>query len=270
MRLGVFPGVDMIFAEGRLAAMLARSEDDHDLAPASKLTDGAECVGNALAALGFDFDTRPESVRRLDLAAELCFEKPADGLSFLRAMATLEVPGTKRAIWVDNQRVETVYFRTPKRGIVNARIYGKNEETGLGPPGGLVRLERQVRYPKAKQQRPESISGSDLEALYRGRFTALSQGREAVIATGLDGAQSAVLDRVADGALTARKAERILGTLTLLEHFGQDWWEKGYTARRRVRELQELGIVLDLERKEREPVPVGELLRLLIGSFAAS
>lgn len=271
MRVGAFPGVGLLWAEGRLGAILARTSEDHSLAPADKLINGALRVRDALAHVGLDVSDSVAAMRRVDLAAELRFDRPGDGLSFLRAMASLEVPGVKRDVWFNGSRVETVYWRTPKRGAVRGRLYDKGAESGSDAPGRRLRLERQVRYPKAKQQSPAALSSSDLEALYRGRFEALERGSGNVIATGLSGAQRAILDQVESGALTPRKAERMLGTLILLDHFGPSWWEKRYTATRRQRELQELGIVLDPDRKDdAEPVPVGELLAALIGSFRAN
>ncbi len=270
MRIGCFPGPGLIFAEGRLGAMLARSGDDHRLTGADQLATGEERFREALGLIGLDFEPEPAAIRRLDLAAELRFDNPADGLSFMRAMAALDVPGLKRDIWVNKGIVETVYHRTPKRGEVRSRVYRKDREAGIVGQGVIVRLERQVRYPKAKQQTSEGISGSDLEALYRGRLEGLAKGSGSVVASNLTGAQGMILKRCEEGAITARKAERMLGTLVLLDHFGREWWEKSYTVARRERELQELGIVLDTERQEREPVPVGALLTALVESFRAT
>jgi hypothetical protein len=77
-----------------------------------------------------------------------------------------------------------------------------------------------------------------------------------------------VLSRLSNGAITERRAERLLGTLVLLERFGDGWWDKPHTRQRRVRELRDLGVALDLERLEAEPVPVGELIKRLSASFA--
>ncbi len=271
MRVGAFPSVGLLWAEGRLGAILAGSSEDHSLAPADSLVNGALRVRDALALVGLDFADSRAAIRRVDLAAELRFDRSGDGLSFLRAMASLEVPGVKRDVWFNGSRVETLYWRTPKRGAVRGRLYDKGVESGTDAPGHRLRLERQVRYPKAKQQTPAALSGSDLEALYCGRFEALERGSGNVIATGLNGAQAAILEKVKSGEITALRAERMLGTLVLLDHFGPTAWEKPYTAKRRQRELQELGIVLDPDRKEAaESVPVGELLAALIGSFRAN
>ncbi len=270
MRLGIFPGPGLVFAEGRLAAILSGTTADHALAPSEELTNGATKALEALAHIGLEFEPEPVGVRRLDLAAELRFDRPADGLCFLRAMAALEVPGLKRDVWVNRARVETVYWRTPKKGAVRGRLYCKGTEAQTDRPGARLRLERQVRYPKSQQQTPETVSSGDLEALYRGRMEALTRGHNDVVAAGLSGAQSALLDRVAEGYVTPRRAERMIGTLALLERFGPDWWDKRYTAQRRMRELQELGVVLDLEREDRETVPVGELLNELVSSFKAA
>jgi hypothetical protein len=270
MRLGVFPGVGMLFAEGRLGAMLARSPDDHSLAEPARLAAGSLRVLEALDGLGLDLCESTAAVRRLDLAAELRFDRPADGLAFLRAMGALDVPRYKRDVWLEGSRVETVYWRTPKRGVVVGRLYDKGVEAKTDPPGARLRLERQLRYAKSKQRTPAALSTSDLAAIYRGNFEALMRGSSDVIATGLNGAQKALLDLVETGDLTPRKAERMLGTLVLLERFGRSWYEKRYTAARRERELRELGILIDPDRDEPEPVPVGDLLEALVESFSTN
>ncbi len=271
MRLGVFPGPGLVFAEGRLGAMLARSGDDHQLLPAADLATGSERAREALALIGFHFEPQPAAVRRLDLAAELRFDKRPDGLSFMRAMAALEVPGLMQDIYVKKGAVETVYHKTPKRGQVRSRVYRKDlESPGYGGGEVVVRLERQVRYPKAKQETAESIAGGDLEELYRGRLGALAKGSGSVVAAELTGAQAALFQRVEEGRVTKRQGERMLGTLAVLNNEGRDWYDESYTADRRVRELQALGIVLDSERKQRQPVPVGAMLTALVESFRAT
>ncbi len=268
MRLGAYPGAGMLYAEGRLGALLAGTTEDHSLASTKGLAPGAERAKEAFAELGLVINSTT-AVRRLDLAGELHFDRPADGLSFLRALANLDIPGSKRDIWMKDARVETIYYRTPKRGQVRLRCYDKGVEAGTHEPGARVRLERQVRYAKAQQQTPEAIQASNLEQLYQGRLAAWTDATTDVVATDLLGAQQAVLERLAADLISARVAERLVGTLVLVEHFGFEWWEKRHTAQRRKRELRELGIVLDLERKEAEPVPVGQLLTDLRSAFAA-
>lgn len=268
MRLGCFPGTALIFAEGRLGAMLARSGDEHRLMNACLLPTGESRFHEALRLLGFELEPELARVRRLDLAAELRFTKTADGTSFMRALASLDVPGLKRDVWIGKGGViETVYFRTPKRGQVRLRVYRKDLEAKIKGQGVIVRVERQVRYSKAQQQTSERVSGSDLSALFEGRLEVLARGSGSVVVSNLSGAQEMILKRCEEQAISPRKAERMLGTLTLLDHFGREWWDKAYTVARRERELQDLGIVLDTERQEREPVPVGELLTLLVESF---
>ncbi len=268
MRLGAFPGHGLLYAEGRLGAILAESAEDHTLAPAKSLSPGAELARRAFGDLGLEISNETAAVRRLDLAGELHFDRPDDGLCFLRALANLDVPGSKRDIWMQDARVETIYYRTPKRGQVRLRCYDKGVESGSHEPGARIRLERQVRYAKAQQQTPEAIRSGDLEKLYQGRLAAWTDATTDVVATDLNGAQQAVLERLAADQVTPRVAERLLGTLVLVEHFGFEWWEKRHTAQRRKRELRELGIVLDLERQVAEPVPIGKLLTELRSAFA--
>ncbi len=266
-RVGFFPGPGLIFCEGRLAALMARSEDDHALAPSGALVPGSDRAREALGRVGLELVGTP-AIRRLDLAGELRFKSGADGLSFMRTLASLDVPGLKRDVWMRGTRVETVYYRTLQAGAVRLRAYDKGVEAKTDAPGVRIRLERQVRYAKRQQQTPATVAGSDLAKLYKGRLAAWTNATGDIVATNLTGAQNAVLSRLSNGAITERRAERLLGTLVLLERFGDGWWDKPHTRQRRVRELRDLGVALDLERLEAEPVPVGELIKRLSASFA--
>ncbi|MGH8301722.1 MAG: hypothetical protein ACRET5_09690 [Steroidobacteraceae bacterium] len=267
LTFGAFPGAGLVFAEGRLAAFL-RGIASHELLPATELPAGCASVHDSFGVFGFDL---PEAgvIRRLDLAGELLFRRAADGLAFLRAVASLDVPGTKRDAWITGTRVETVYLRTPRRGEVRLRIYDKGVETGDDEPGRRVRIERQLRFHGRQQPPADSLQGADLARLYHGRLAVWANATRDVVVTDLMGAQRTVVERIAEGSITPRVAERVLGTLAILDHFGPSWWEKPHTAQRRLRELRELGVVLDLDRDPGEPLPVGRLITALRDSFVA-
>jgi hypothetical protein len=81
-------------------------------------------------------------VRRLDLAADLAFADPTDGLRFLHGMSLLRVPGLKIDVWRSEGLAETVYLRL-KSGRTRWRIYdkepsgraGERPSTWAGRPG---------------------------------------------------------------------------------------------------------------------------------------
>jgi hypothetical protein len=154
------------------------------------------------------------------------------------------------------------------------RAYDKGVESGTAAPGERVRFEMQRRYRKALQMTPRNLAGMDWAASYRERLEPWERSADGFAVVSLNGAQEAVLNALRNGAtlrdgtpLTARRAERMIGSLVILSELGPDWYGNDATARRRAREFQDLGVVLDLTRETREPVPVGELLKLLAEAF---
>jgi hypothetical protein len=279
VRFGAFHGdlAPAAWVEGRLAALLAGTDKAHGLAVPADLVAGAGKAREAFACLGLDLAAPVEAVRRADLAGDLTFDDGADGLAFLRALAALDVPRLKRDVWAVGPRIETVYYRTPKAGEVRMRAYDKGVESGTAPPGERVRFEMQRRFRKALQMSPANMAGMDWAESYRERLGPWERSADGFAVVSLNGAQEAVLNALREGAtlrdgttLTARRAERMLGTLVILSELGPDWYDKSATADRRKREFQDLGIVLDLARETREPVPVGALLKMLAEAFGGS
>jgi hypothetical protein len=269
MRLGAYPGSGMLWAEGRLSAMLAGSSDDHSLAPLSSLSSGADRALKAWDLVGLDLAEASTAVRRLDIAAELCFDDPRNGRAFMRAVAFLEVPGLKRDVWMHNNEIETVYHRTPGRGIVRRRIYDKGLELGDGV-GTRIRLETQRRYQGQKQPTLGAMTPQRIANEWQARVEGWGQANKDITVVGLSRAQGAVLDLLAEDRITPRRAERLMGTLALLEIFGPSWWGHERTRQRRRRELRhDLGIVLDFDEKSAS-VPLGAAIRDLIEALETS
>ncbi len=276
VRFGAFSSYGHISAwvEGRLSALLAGDTHAHGLASPAELENGAARARAGFAALGLHLAEPIEAVRRVDLAGDLVFDNAPDGLAFLRALASLDVPRLKRDVWMQGPRVETVYYRTPKTGAVRMRAYDKGVESGTAAPGERVRFEMQRRYTKQKQMTPRNLAGADWSALYRERLQPWERSADGFVSVSLGGAQRAVLDALESGAtmrdgtpLTQRRAERMLGTLVILSELGPDWYGKDYTARRRQDEFRDLGVVLDMHREDGARVPVGDLLTLLAEAF---
>jgi hypothetical protein len=276
VRFGAFDmyGSSSAWVEGRLSALLAGTADAHGLAAPADLPAGAEAGREAFAALGLDMAAPIEAVRRADLAGDLVFDDGAEGLAFLRALASLDVPRLKRDVWAVGPRIETVYYRTPKRGEVRMRAYDKGVESGTAAPGERVRFEMQLRFPKALQMTPRNLAGVHWGDLYRKRLAPWERSADGFSVVSLSGAQDAILAALREGAtlrdgsqLTPRRAERMLGTLVILSELGPDWYDNGFTAKRRAREFMDLGISLDLHREAREPVAVGALLQMLAEAF---
>lgn len=112
-----FPGSRLIFAEGRLGAMLSEREGDYSLGSFSSLLAAAEKLEEQVApVIGHDREQgiggEVVALRRLDLAAELRWDDPSDGLAALRALGTLSIPRVKVCEWRHEGRTETVSYYT--------------------------------------------------------------------------------------------------------------------------------------------------------------
>jgi hypothetical protein len=264
-RVIVFPGV--VAVEGRLQALLTGDEDDHGLAHPAGLPDGAERARAAIAGLlGADLGLGPSELRRLDLAGELQFDDGRDGLALLDAMAGLYAPRRKTVVWRKGAEPQTVYWVTEKTGQVRQRAYDKGVESGTHAPGERIRLELQHRPPKSRRRTPVNVANGDLSALYVDGLKGWTNERPTLRGEP-EHVMAVLLDRVARGDMSQRKAESLVGQMVALRVAGQgELSDQSY--RYRLRELQAAGIVLDAPKVERE-VPVARHLSELRNRFAA-
>jgi hypothetical protein len=259
----------LIYCEGHLATMPrpavqippTKLELPSSLPAAAYMT--AFCFDQLLYPAFLPADV---TVRRLDMAADLAFDDPGLGLRFLLALSCLDVPaGLKTSVWKERSRVQTIYYRLPA-GKIRFRIYDKAAESKQGEPGSLLRLERQIRWPKAAQPSPRDVLNQDLAALWLGELRPWAEAGANVTVGDLTEAQSAVLAAVDDGTLSPFSGERLLGQLVLRARgHGRDWWAKhgkGHISARRDAELRELGVSLAAS-AEGEPaarLPLGHIL----------
>jgi hypothetical protein len=261
--IGVFD-TGTLWLEGRAAAFLG---EGHALIAPSRLGSVRKAAVGLLAAMGVVADPAESWVRRADLAGDLSFHRPADGLAFLRALASLDVPRHRRDLIVaDDGTPQTVYLRTPRRGSVKLRAYDKGVESGTAQPGRRVRVERQVRYERRAGGSVEEFAAADLAALWIGNLSRWAGAATGQFAASLNDAQETVLGAWRLGALSNREAERLLGTLAVMRAgASREMWSAPTLSRRRG-ELRELGISLsttDAPGEAVNDVPVGELLARL-------
>jgi len=248
-RVGFFPDHGLLYAEGRGASFFAGKVAPPSLLRPALLGHAAARAALELEQFGLPLLFEPVVVRRLDLALELRFNVPADGLRFLRALSALTVPRLKSDVWTRDGRVETIYFRTPDRGHPRFRIYDKGVEAKDAPPGERLRFERQIRYAKAQQIAPEALVRAGLAEAWASDLSAWSRAEALVQPSDLSAAQAAVVKAAEDGRIPPLNAERLLGWLALRsEGRGRSWWAtKGqrHIPARRAAELRSLGIALD-------------------------
>lgn len=188
----------------------------------------------------------------------------------MQGLASVALPRLKTDIYKNVGRVETIYYLTPKRGLVRLRIYDKATESGSGEPGTLIRVEQQRRFVGKQQPAPHEWARADLGRKWQNQLKAW-EAVENVVVADLNGMQRVILQAVSENKLSAFKAERLLGTLLLRGRgMGKDWWTaqgKPYLWGRRERELRDLGLILDEDglggdQKEAE-LPLGTVLRAL-------
>ena len=267
-----WPSHGIAALEGRLAAVVTGDQDNHALMPKQQLQPGEDVAARAIEALAGVPMFRPGEcsdgeLRRYDLAAELLFDDAADGIAFLRSVATLTPAGKKRDV-IGNEVPETVYFRTPKRLVVTERVYDKGRESGSHPPGHRIRVEAQRRPPKSRRRRSGIVGRMDLASDF-GRTLSPYVSAERLIASGTNGATAHLVQQAVNGELSIAKAERMIGTLALLHDYGRAVYPDVQQQQRRLRELRSAGIVLADELPADRVVPVTQLLGDLVDSFTA-
>jgi hypothetical protein len=213
-------------------------------------------------------------IRRVDLAADLEFTDPTDGLRFLHGTSLLHVPGLKTDVWRSEGLAQTVYLRLPS-GRIRWRIYDKSTERAdrgatehngrpTGPAGTVVRIERQLHFAKPAQAPPETLDAEKLGNLWLGELAPWTRMATDVIAAGLPQAHEAVLAAAARGAISRAQAERLVGHVTIQAcGKGKEFWaDAPHTARRREAELRAIGVAVDgLAWDASVCFPLGRILR---------
>lgn len=268
-----YPDNELIYCEGRLGAMLADDLRDFSLGPFFSLGIAAHTLEEVFApVVGRDredgISDDPGRVRRLDLAAELRWSDPADGIAALDALADLTLPRVKVCEWRHEGRTETIaYYTAAKKKRLLHRIYDKGVQSGSDPAGTLLRFERQHRFEKAKQQLAEEVAWQgNPEALWLDGFEDWAQAAESLNVAGPDAAQRHLIEKVESGELQREKAERLIGSLAVARLRGEGWWRdlgKPHLGRRRRRELADHGLALAPSAKSQPEVPLGEAIRAL-------
>ncbi len=147
VRWGSFPD-GMAYVEGRVAALLD-GPDAHYLASPAQLVEAAELVADTIGSAPADV-----GLGRLDLASELRFDDPREGLALMRAIAAADVPWLKTGTMGSKRDgLETVNWSAVNGRSIQLRLYDKGRESGTSLPGTRLRGERQKRMRKGREQR---------------------------------------------------------------------------------------------------------------------
>lgn len=267
-RMGSFHNV--VYWEGRADALLRASKVSWGLRPASDVVAAEEAARRALSDLaGVELDA-PAEVRRFDLAHEFEFEDSSEGFAFMRTMAGMCPPRRVLDTWSGQDgQPQTVYVRHPRSRVVTERVYDKGLESSSHAPGLRVRYEAQRRPPKAQRMTPAALARADLSSEYGRSLRPYLEGGESVIAAGTEATIEHLVGAAARGDLTMAKAERMIGTVTVLRLYGRAVYPDAQQQQRRLRGLREAGVALDRELPADRVVPVGKLLAGSLEAFRA-
>jgi len=262
--IGAFPGASMLYLEGRARALERRDETDHGLGRPADLPAVQDQVCEQLGQLlGAPLAT--PAVRRIDLTGELSFRRGEDGRELLWLIDQLHSPNHKTSPVREKggPGIETAYWRTPRRSVPVLRVYDKGVESGTASAGERVRIERQIRYDSRTRSTLSQWLTRDLGALYvtplkRWLIEGVAAGTPAQLIRLLTDA--AVIwptywsagccwcsrtGRVHQSVWPARKVERVLGTLAVVDSYGAAWpaWS-AKQRQRRMAEIRELGLLV--------------------------
>jgi hypothetical protein len=239
VRVGAYPD-GLTYAESRAAVMLAGPEA-HGLCSAAEVAGASERAVGLLCALVGEAETDPRA-GRLDLTADLCFEDGREGLELLRAMSYVDVPWLKAGTeGAKRGRLESVVWRSWNGRSVQLRLYDKGVESGLAAPGTWLRLERQIRWRKARELRVSEVVGLDFGDLYRRRYLEALSDVSELVRVDRAGAVEELRRRQGLGELGRGELQALAGFVVA----GDAGLSRSSSWRRWAR-LRELGIVLDL------------------------
>jgi hypothetical protein len=252
-RVGWFPGVGMVFAEGHPGG--------DSLCSPGRLPEALERLRGSLEEVGVWMPfgrSRPgwgpgatpvadgfAGIRRLDLTVDLEFGSGGEGLAVLAGVAAMTMPRLVTSLQRQSggRAIETVYLKGSGGRRILGRWYDKGIESGLADRGRLVRPEDQRRFGSGARLAPQAVEESAvLKALFQQRFLPLWRATEGVTVASV----VELIEKVAQlrdaGELTPRQAESLVGFLG----FEAAGVENGAasTRYRRAAAARELGLVL--------------------------
>lgn len=258
VRWGSFP--DHAYVEGRVAALLD-GPDAHYLATPGQLVEAAELVADTVGG-----DVADVVTGRLDLASELRFDDPREGLALMRAIAAADVPWLKTGTEGSRRDgLETVAWRTVNGRSVQLRLYDKGRESGTAEPGTLLRGERQRRMRKGRELTAVEIPNVNLRELYVGRELAafVRSDVELTVCSTPDAVE--LLTALTRAGHVQRSSADLLMGFMVGGRRQADY--SPHTWARRWRRLRQLGIALDDQAGEQLRVPVARYVGQLADAW---
>lgn len=227
-RVGAAKATGLVFVEGRANDLVGEGDG---LLSVDRLPEALDAVLGAVRDdLYVELDPSTATLRRADVAVDLSFEDGVLGQNTLRAFAAVVPPRRVVDAWMDEAAMRCVYLRSASGKRVEARVYDKGHQTGTEEPGKWLRAEWQFR--ENGQARPsidEFTSTISEKTPFASYF-----GDSEQVAFGADAAQIAISEALDRGEMTARTAERLLGSAALLAIRPSSYGKSTATSRRRA------------------------------------
>ncbi len=256
------------YVEAR-AALLLDGRDSHRLVGIAEAPDVATSAAQRLAEVGIAVRGEDARVARLDTAAGLVFDDPAEGLAMMRALLHTDLPWLKAGgEGIKRNSVETVYWRAAGRGRkVLRRTYDKGVESQLAPPGALLRDESEMRFPKLRERWLHEVTGDDLRTFYvRRHLSRILDPRTAtdVVICNTNQAITELGEACDDGTISVRTLNSLAGFLVAgRSRASRPAW---YAT---MAKISRLGIEIDDAQEQPRRVPLGTYFRYLVDQWAA-
>lgn len=270
-------GQRLIHVEGRMSALAAADRRVEELASHDLLLNGDNIVRGLMRRIGIELPPLlTASVHRVDLAVDVEFEQRHDGLRFLAALDTLDLPSCKRVRTTakGSSVRESVAWKNESGFVLRAYDKGYERSKDGNVRGGVIRLEAQRRPRAGERLRPSQLGASTLARYYGQRLEVFNLDQLVVtppfeayyvlqerIGTPMPGRKKDGSHRV----LTHRVAERMLGTLMQLLAEGDAAFPSRRVALRRRRQLRRVGIVVDDTTES--VIEIGNVIVSMIGAW---
>jgi hypothetical protein len=260
IRVGAYPD-GLLYTEARTAVRL-QGPEGHGLVSAAGLSEVAWAEDEFLGALGLDGDHDP-AVGRIDLATDLPFEDGRDGQALIQAAAHVDLPWLKAGTEGSRRDgLESVTWRNVRGRSVQARLYDKGVESGLASPGKWLRLERQIRFRREREQRLSALASADLGKLYAARYLGGFLTCPEIAVCDRRSAVERLRELEGRGDVSPAAARRLAGLVVM-----GDEGMPARTARRWWAELRRLGIALDVHEGRGVVVALADYTRSALNAW---
>jgi hypothetical protein len=213
---------------------------------------------SVLANLGLPVVGVPSAgLRRIDVAADLWIDSPAEGLALLECVGAASLSRGKLVAYRAERCVESVLIKSPA-GHTLARIYDKGAESSASARGHWLRLEAQWRLPRHSRIDPIDLDAALLRDRFRRRFQPLWQAAGGFRLGGLAAVGERIEAALASGQLLPSRARSVAGYLVLAAAGIPQGAKR--TTYELERECRQLGLSLSLLEGDERYVDVAAVL----------